>query len=81
MCAHTQAKSLGAEVQDSDLCVSLIHQPDSYTSDPDRVVVLRCTDEEAQRDLYSGIRKLLTEVTLRPREPPRGPYSTSVRCL
>jgi hypothetical protein len=63
---------------DDDLCVSLLRQPDGH-SEPDRVVVLRLPDEEAQRDLYSGIRKLLTEATLRPREPPR--MSTTVRQL
>ncbi|KAG5183737.1 P-loop containing nucleoside triphosphate hydrolase protein [Tribonema minus] len=58
--------------QYDSLCLSLLCQPQGL-SEPDRVVVLRLSDDDLRRELYSGIRKLLTEATLRPRPPPRLP--------
>jgi myosin heavy subunit len=55
----------GLESGDS-LCMAVLHVA-AGEEDPDRTVVLKCANEETKKQLYSGIRKLLTEASFRPK--------------
>mmetsp|Transcript_676 Transcript_676/g.962 ORF Transcript_676/g.962 Transcript_676/m.962 type:complete len:1715 (-) Transcript_676:47-5191(-) len=54
--------------QYDSFCITLRRQT-PIGRDQDRIIVLKVNGEDARRDLYSAVRKLLTEATLRPRTP------------